>query len=440
MWHAQHVPRWTSSYSRTAAAQTLALLGAGVGTSAAAASAYLGILAIAALSAERSRHVPMARGRSQLIVLIPAHNEAELLGRCLRTMIAQDYPQDRYRVVVIADNCTDSTAEVAAALGVDVLVRDDPAARGKGHALRWAMDELIRSGGQFDAFVVVDADSDVDPALLTGLAARHEAGAEAVQANYAAIAEDGTRGELRAAAFLLFHGARFRGRAALGLPCSLVGNGMLLGRELVSHHPWTAFSPAEDLARGGPRVYPDEFTLTLRLAGVEPAFSADARLRAPVAAGGTAADTQRRRWEGGRLQLVRSWLPQLARACSLQRRWRLWDAAVDLAVPPLGVLTVGVLGGSALQLGLWATGGAGGWTLVPWGIAVIALPTYVLLGLRAAGAPTSTYVALLRAPAAVVRDLRVRARVLRQLKELSWERTARPGELAKALPRAGRRC
>ncbi len=66
----------------------------------------------------------------------------------------------------------DDTAAIAAAAGARVLVRDAPDARGKGQALRWAMDLLLAEDAPLDAFVVVDADTEADPDFLASLPRR----------------------------------------------------------------------------------------------------------------------------------------------------------------------------------------------------------------------------------------------------------------------------
>src|SRR5213078_1600550 len=137
------------------------------------------------------------------------------------------------------DNCSDRTVEAATDAGAAVLVCERPDAPGKGHALRWAMDRLLCEPDPADAFVVVDADSVADPNLLSALAAELAAGHAAVQGDYTILLEAGSqRSALTAAAFLLFHRVRFSGRARLGMPANLVGNGMLFSRALLKAHPW----------------------------------------------------------------------------------------------------------------------------------------------------------------------------------------------------------
>jgi cellulose synthase/poly-beta-1,6-N-acetylglucosamine synthase-like glycosyltransferase len=386
------------------------------GLAAAGAALYLVLLAFASFG---RRSVEASPPHSRVAVVVPAHDEAALVSRCVTSLREQSYPSDLFDIVVIADNCTDDTAARAEAAGAKVLVRTAPDARGKGPALRWAVDRLLECDPDLAALAVVDADSVAEPGLLAGLVARLERGAPVVQAEYLGRNEDGsTKSELRAAAFMLFHRVRFGGRAVLGLPCHLVGNGMLFSRAVLEDHPWDAFSSAEDL----------EYSVDLRLAGVRPAYAGEARLGAPVVGRGRGAQIQRLRWEGGRFHVVRTRLPRLLAAVIGGRRWSLLDAAVDLAVPPLGLLAAGSLAGAALGAVLLGLGVAPWWAAAPWFVAVAAVPTFVVVGLAAGRAPRSMWRALLAAPALVVSELWTRLRLLRGLGADTWERTARPGE------------
>ena len=378
-------------------------------------SVYLLTLGVAALVAEQpseSSGCPTSR----IVVLVPAHNEAGLVARCVRSLVTQLYPSELFEIVVIADNCTDGTAAIAAEAGATVLIRDEPTARGKGQALRWAMDRLLAADDPPDAVVVVDADSVAEPGLLGALAAPLERGASAVQAEYLMLPEEeSTAADLRAAAILLFHRVRFTGRARLGLPCTLVGNGMLFSRSLLEAHPWTAFTQAEDL----------EYSIELRLAGVRPVFAGAGCVRGPMPAGGRAAQVQRERWEGGRLRVVRSRFATLLAAGIRHPLRGPLDAAVDLAVPPLGLLAVAALAGAAVSGGLELTGIVPLVVALPWLVAVGGIVLFVVVGLRAGRAPSSMYRSLFRAPSFLASKVLGTGRVIRGSSDATWVRTER---------------
>jgi 1,2-diacylglycerol 3-beta-glucosyltransferase len=383
----------------------------------AGAGLYLLVLALA--SFRRRPAKPAVATLARLAVLVPAHDEEQLVGRCVASLRAQTHPRSLTRVVVIADNCGDRTAEVAAAGGAEVLERQDDR-RGKGHALRWAMDRLLAEAEPPDAVVVVDADSVAEPDLLTHLAASLVNGADAAQAEYLVLADDtSTRSRLVAAAFLLFHRVRLGGRAALGMPASLVGNGMLFSRRLLETHSWNAFTGVEDL----------EYSVELRLAGVRPHYVPAARLAGPVPHGYRGMRGQRLRWEGGRWHVVRTRLPQLV-AHALRRDPGVLDAAIDLAVPPLGLLAMGTLAGGAATAAAVALHVAAAWSLTPWLLAVAALTAFVLLGLRSAEAPASLWLALLESPRFLAWKAVTYVTIAAGFDPHRWERAERPAEVA----------
>ncbi len=401
-----------------ALAAALALAGSAV----AGFGLYLAGLALVNLFAPRRITADSSAPSSHLVVLVPAHDEQQLVGRCVGSLLGQDYPSDLLRVVVIADNCSDATAEVAAAAGAQVMVRTDPVLVGKGYALRWAMDGQLASGLPLDAVVVVDADSVVSPGFLRALESELRAGHPVVQADYTMTAELGRpRSELVAAGFLLFHRVRFGGRRRLGLAACLVGNGMLFSRQTIVGHPWSAFSGVEDL----------EHTVQLRLAGVEPRFAPDAHVEGAPAATNTGVMRQRMRWEGGRFHVMRTRLPQLVGQAIARRDARLLDAALDLATLPLGLLGMIAASGTAIAVLAAVLHLAAGWAVLPWILADAAIATFVCAGLVAARAPASTWRALLLAPLFLAWKLLAYARMLRGFDPARWDRSDRTGDVAR---------
>jgi cellulose synthase/poly-beta-1,6-N-acetylglucosamine synthase-like glycosyltransferase len=282
------------------------------------------------------------------------------------------------------------------------------------------MDQILGEPNPPDAFVVVDGDSIADEGLLTALASHLERGSDVVQAQYLVLDQEGSsRVQLRSVAFLLFHWVRFAGRAALHLPCNLVGNGMLFSRQLIQEHPWDAFTAAEDL----------EYSLSLRLAGFRPVFAASGLVRGPVPASGRSAQIQRERWEGGRIWVARVAIPKLLRQIVIRRRISLLDAAVDLVVPPIGLLVAGALAGTSIVLLLWGVGLVPLWVEVPWLVSLAAVGSFVILGLRAAKAPAWMYLRLASTPVFLFRKIVGTVGVVRSRTASTWIRTERPSEI-----------
>jgi 1,2-diacylglycerol 3-beta-glucosyltransferase len=385
------------------------------GLAALAAASYLVALAVAALF---YRVPPDHPAQASIAVLVPAHDEELLIGRTVTSLLGQSYPRELYRVVVIADNCRDRTASIAIGLGVDVLVRDDLEHRGKGQAISWAIAQLATDGGaRPDAFVIVDADSEADPNLLRALAGSLAGGADVVQADYMPMpeGESSPSEELRRAALLLFNRARSQGRQVLHLPATLLGNGMLFSRRALELVPWSAFSSTEDL----------EFGIVLRLHRIRPRYAGGAGVVGAPPGTLRAATTQRLRWEGGRLHVLRTYGLRLLGHGILRRDPSLLDAAADLLVPPLALLALLAAAGALITSASAAVGVAPWLVAAPWDLATAALVAYVIVGLRAGGAPATSYRALAQAPAYVLWKLGVYARMLRGVDPHRWVRTAR---------------
>jgi len=125
---------------------------------------YQWMLAIAALLPSRARPSAPATARTRFLVLVPAHNEEAGLATTLRSLAAVDYPRDRTRIVVVADRCVDGTAALARSCGATCLERND-GPPGKGAAIAWAIDTLRRDAADFDALMITDADTVVDPEI-----------------------------------------------------------------------------------------------------------------------------------------------------------------------------------------------------------------------------------------------------------------------------------
>ncbi len=116
-------------------------------------------------------------------VIVPAHNEEAGIARTVASLLAVDWPGGQFRVLVVADNCSDATAAVARGAGALVLERRDLTFRGKGYALAHAFDWSMKDGFAA-AVVVIDADAEVSRNLLKRSQEGSERGARAVQANY----------------------------------------------------------------------------------------------------------------------------------------------------------------------------------------------------------------------------------------------------------------
>ena len=285
-------------------------------------SIELAILTLGGLLPAR-RHLRNLGHLPRTAIVIPAHNEESGIGRTLASVRADIAGDPEIAVVVIADNCTDSTAYRATAAGARALVRQDEANRGKGHALHYAFERLLAEG--FQAFIVIDADTQVAPGAIRAIRSRIGAGADAVQCRYIVANPEATiRTRLMNVALLAFNVMRPRGRDRLGVSCGILGNGFALGRKTIEAVPYLAGSVVEDL----------EYHLRLVRAGKKVEFADEATVRGDMPEGGHGAETQRTRWDGGRFRMIAEWSVPLVRDV-LSGRWRLLEPLMELLLLPL---------------------------------------------------------------------------------------------------------
>jgi cellulose synthase/poly-beta-1,6-N-acetylglucosamine synthase-like glycosyltransferase len=382
---------------------------------------YLGLLTVAAWLSSARRRPAANETRVRFAILVPAHDEEEVIGAALAGLAALAYPADRFTVHVVADHCTDATVLLAKEAGVDVRERSS-GDRGKGPALQWALGQLLAeadAGGRaFDAVVIIDADTVVDTQFLTAAAARFVAGDTVVQGQYR-VRDPGqsTATALRAAALSVRHHLRPLGRTTLGGSCGLFGNGMVFATDLLRTREWTDHL-TEDI----------ELQNELLLDGVRVAYEPAAVVEALMPTTLDAARTQNERWERGRIELARRFVPPLSALAIRDRSRRVMaaDAVLDHLVPPLSVLAAATTATAvAGTTAAWLRGSrrpARGWGLV--GV----LAVHVASGLVLAKAPMAVYRSLLHAPAMVAWKVRLWCRMLLRPGAEGWARTTRTAE------------
>jgi cellulose synthase/poly-beta-1,6-N-acetylglucosamine synthase-like glycosyltransferase len=281
--------------------------------------------------------LPRRRSRSRsdaspirLAVVIPAHNEEFLIARCVESVRASAASTGT-RVLVIAHNCSDQTANRAMQAGGEVLVYDDAKAKGKGSALLHGFEHLFASGT--DAVLIVDADSTVSENLIRVVSKALADGADAVQCRYE-MENNPSRPmtRLTALAFRGFNLIRAGGRDRLGLSAGILGNGFAVRIAVFEQTPYNALSVVEDL----------EYHLQLVLSGRKVEFLEEAVVSSSATGSAGGDLTQRSRWEGGRACVARRWIMPLARKM-MSGRPRLLEPLLELSSLPLGYAAFALL-------------------------------------------------------------------------------------------------
>lgn len=382
-------------------------------------SGYLALVSVAGLRRPEAR--PGRAPSNRFVILVPAHDEASGIDEALAGFDRLDYPRDLFDVHVVADNCDDHTAAIVRRSGWHVHERTDPDQPGKGPALNWLFDRLVEQGADFDAAAIVDADTTVDPGFLRAMDAALTAGAEVAQGFYSVRDPDASPATtFRFAALACRHHLRALGRCRLGASCGLYGNGMVFRGAVLARRRWS-----------GHLVEDAELQNELLLDGITTRYVPDAVVRAEMPESTQAATTQNRRWERGRIDLARRFVPRLAVRAVRQRTHRIADvdAIFDHLVPPVSVLMAFEVGGTLVATaGVLAQRRCARVALVADMLAVFAVVGHVLVGLTSVRAPVSHYRALLRALPIAMWKVGVWTSVAISGDEVTWTRTRRNTE------------
>jgi 1,2-diacylglycerol 3-beta-glucosyltransferase len=379
----------------------------------AAVNAYLLlVLAAAARARRRPAPVPPQGDPLRFTVLVPAHDEAAGIGTTLASLRGEVARREGAEVIVIADNCSDRTADVARAGGATVWQRRG-GRRGKGAALEWALGRLAVERPSVDAAVLVDADCQVAPNFLAALEARLSAGADAVQVAYRVDNPTASwTAALRYASFALVNFVRPLGKAELGLSAGLFGTGMAFTREVLAAHPWTACSLLED----------QEHHLSLVACGVRVAFAPETCVSSAMPTTLRRSSSQLLRWDAGRARLLQTWAPRLLASGVRARDPARLHTALETLVPPQSLL----LGANALTalLAVRASASARALTVAN----LVGQSAFVVGGLALVRAPAAVWRALARAPALALWKLGLLVRLGIGRGPTRWVRTEREPE------------
>jgi cellulose synthase/poly-beta-1,6-N-acetylglucosamine synthase-like glycosyltransferase len=365
--------------------------------------------------------------RPRAAVLIPAHDEEAVIAATLRSVLPQLGPQDV--IVVVADNCSDRTAEIARTTGtsaaarmpITVIERNDPSRRAKGYALDFGRAAL--AAGVYgptateppEVAVIIDADCRLRPGMLESVVRQAAATGRPAQAVYLMESPEGAGlgSRVSSLAVLFKNLVRPLGLTRMGCPV-LLGTGVAM--------PWDVFAGLP-LAHGD-IVEDMRMAVDVARAGRSARLCPEAVLTALLPADRSAATGQRTRWEHGHLRTLVTEVPRLLAEAVIRRRPGLAALALEIAIPPLSLLAVAWAAMLALS-GTWAAAGGSLWPL--WlssagaGLGVAA----VLAGWWRYGRETVSAADLLGVPLYVAGKVGIYLSFLLRGPQKAWVRTPR---------------
>ncbi len=235
-------------------------------------------------------------------VLVCARNEEAVIGDLLASIRNQTYPSEKYSAFVMADNCSDRTAEVARSSGATVYERFDMEHVGKGYALS-ALIKHIRAdfGDRFDGFLVFDADNVVRGDYLEQMNDSFCHGNRII-AGCVNSKNYGSNWLSAGSSLFLLYKSRFlnNARHILGLSAAANGTGFLFSREILDE--WIYHTLTEDI----------EFSVDQACKGNRIAYCGNAVLYDEQPTSFKQSYYQRLRWAKGYVQVIRKYFRPLA--------------------------------------------------------------------------------------------------------------------------------
>lgn len=345
------------------------------------------------------------------VIVVPAHDEEVLIATTVATLAAEI--EHGCRILVVADNCKDRTAQRARDAGAEVIVRNDPDRRGKGFALAAARDAL--RAGPPQVVLIIDADCRIDRKSLETLARVSAESGRPAQAAYMFVPnrDASVMVQISNFAFMLKNLIRQRGLQRLAGRAHLTGTGMAF--------PWRLFDDAD---LGGANIVED-LALGLQLSerGYPPVFVQSAQVWSEAAADEQTL-VQRRRWEGGSLSTAMKMVPRnLLRGLS-RGDFREILAAFDLGIPPLAMLVLLNLAAFVLGLLAWTIEGFHWPIMVQVALGLLALVALIIAWARE-GRTFISARALVRLPLYVLWKIPLYMGLVRGGAPRDWIRTGR---------------
>ena len=281
----------------------------------------------------------------RFMTIIPAHNEEKVVVNLIESLKKLDYPKDLYDIYVIADNCTDKTAEVAKKAGAIVYERFDEAHKTKGHALQWFLAQKIEEDAPYDAFCIFDADNIVDENFLKVMNKKLCQGEEVVQ-GYKDIKNPSD--SWVSAGYAIFYWTMHRfyhlARYNIGLSPLMNGTGFMVKFDVIKPQGWNTKTLTEDI----------EFSLKRIIEGKKLGWARDGIVYDEQPVGFKQSWTQRSRWTVGHMQCLKEYTKPLAEAVVKNKTVMNFDGLLYmLGTTPMLILTLVLV---IVNIVLFATG------------------------------------------------------------------------------------
>lgn len=242
-----------------------------------------------------------AKKQHRFAVVVSARNESSVIGNLIASIKNQNYPSELVDVFVIADNCTDNTAEIARSAGAIVYERFNKEQVGKGYALDWLFNiiDSEHSDKGYEGYIIFDADNILDPNYIAEMNKVFDNGYRIIT-SYRNSKNYDTNWITAGYSLWFLREAKYlnNARMQLGTSCAISGTGFLVSAEVIKENGgWIHHLLTEDI----------EFTTDSIIHGEKIGYCADAILYDEQPTKFEQSYTQRLRWAKGFYQVFRNY-------------------------------------------------------------------------------------------------------------------------------------
>ena len=280
-----------------------------------------------------------AKANHKYAVMISARNESQVIGDLIHSIRVQNYPQELISIFVIADNCTDNTAEIARNAGAtEVYERFNDEEVGKGYALDYLFKHIFEEQGEdaYDAFFVFDADNIVDPQFVREMNKMYDTGEYSALTSYRNSQNFCANWISAGYALWFLRESRFlnRPRTRLGVNCAVSGTGFLISADVLREEGgWNYHLLTEDI----------EFSIASAVRGRKIGYCGNAIIYDEQPEHFRQSWDQRLRWSKGFYQVDAKYTGALLRGCTRGGKAGMSCYDMLMTVAPCNLVTIGSL-------------------------------------------------------------------------------------------------
>ena len=381
----------------------------------------LGYLMLQLIASIRTSPIEKMHGHApthSFAIAIPAHDEEAVIANTVQRLFKLHYPSNLYSIHIVADHCSDRTAEYARRAGAVVHERNEGPRSGKGAALSWLFQRIL-GNPKYDAVIIFDADTRVDEHFLCVMDARLARGDQIIQGEHIiSNPEDGWFPALTWCMFLIDNRVQNLGRTNLGWSAKNMGDSICFRTGVLRKVGW-----GEGLA--------DDYQIRQKylLNGIKIAYEPAAMGFGEAALSWSQARTQRLRWIRGAYDANRQFAWQLFVKGLKTRNSAMLDGALQAYLPSYSVLTaisaffliLQILGLKIFGLDVPLA------VLMVWAVLLAILFFYPILALALEKAPTKAYFVILTGPVFILWRLWLTLVSRFGKRKTTWVRTAHKG-------------